>query len=115
MFLDNEPKEMNLDEINLINLILEDLNYPSNEFKIVKNSNEYTTLKYKEYDLFRIKVADYSWISIFIPPTIKSKYNDSPLFYDEPKKTHLHWKSYIKNIYDYKEVLLDGIEFINKQ
>lgn len=115
MFFNNEDKIMNPDEINLINLILEDLNYNSNDFKIEKKSNDYTTLTYKQYDLFRLKVSEYSWISIFIPPAIKKKWIDSPLFADEDKKTHLHWISYINNIYDYKDVLLDSIEFINKQ
>lgn len=107
-----EPHSMNGDEVEAINNILDNLGYDG-EFSIEKNSSDYTTLKYKGYDLFRIKIHNVKWISIFIPPTLKNKYIDSPLFKDAKKNT-MHWQSTINNLYDYKDILLDVIEWINK-
>ena len=57
------------------------------DLKIVHNSSDYTTLKYKEYDIIRFKYG-YSgykgkWVKIFIVPKVKKKYLDNPLFKEQ--------------------------------
>lgn len=110
--LDGLP--MNPDEVSAINLILTKL--PYNDFKIEKTAVIYTTLKYKEYDLFRIRVDKVEKsIRIFIPPELKEKYIDNKLFTNQKNKNQFYWFSYINNLFDYTDILIDVIEWINKQ
>lgn len=110
----NDNLEMNPDEVEAINAILEKLNYEG-DFSIKKTSITYTTLLYKQYDLFRIRVdKNERSIRIFMPPELKSKYIDNNLFTNQKNKNQLYWFSYINNLFDYKDILLDVIEWINK-
>ena len=64
------------------------------KLQIVSNTENYTTLKYKEHDLIRLKYSDKSkWITIFIPPKYKEHYINDPLFEKQKNKNQLHWKS----------------------
>lgn len=110
----NDNLEMNPDEAEAINAILEKLNYEGN-FSIKKTSLTYTTLLYKQYDLFRIRVdKNERSIRIFMPPELKDKYIDNKLFTNQKNKNQLYWFSYINNLFDYNDILLDVIEWINK-
>lgn len=110
----NDNLEMNPDEVEAINAILEKLNYEG-DFSIKKTSITYTTLLYKQYDLFRIRVdKNERSIRIFMPPELKSKYIDNNLFTNQKNKNQLYWFSYINNLFDYNDILLDVIEWINK-
>lgn len=108
-------EDMNPDEISAINLILTKLP-ESNDYRIKKTAVTYTTLVYKDYDLLRIRVdKNERSIRIFVPPKNKDKWIDSPLFKNQSNKNQLFWFSWINNLYDYTEVLLDAISFINEQ
>lgn len=110
----NDNLEMNPDEVEAINAILEKLNYEG-DFSIKKTSITYTTLLYKQYDLFRIRVdKNERSIRIFMPLELKSKYIDNKLFTNQKNKNQLYWFSYINNLFDYNDILLDVIEWINK-
>ena len=110
----NDNLEMNPDEVEAINAILEKLNYEG-DFSIKKTSITYTTLLYKQYDLFRIRVdKNERSIRIFMPPELKSKYIDNKLFTNQKNKNQLYWFSYINNLFDYNDIILDVIEWINK-
>ena len=110
----NDILEMNPDEVEAINAILEKLNYEG-DFSIKKTSITYTTLLYKQYDLFRIRVdKNERSIRIFMPPELKSKYIDNKLFTNQKNKNQLYWFSYINNLFDYNDIILDVIEWINK-
>lgn len=110
----NDNLEMNPDEVSAINLILDKLNYEG-DFSIKKTSITYTTLLYKQYDLFRIRVdKNERSIRIFIPPELKDKYIDNKLFTNQKNKKQLYWFSYINNLFDYNDILLDVIEWINQ-
>ena len=112
---DGYEDEMNPNEISAINLLLTKLP-DSNEYSIVKPSLTYTTLKYKDYDLLRIRIDKNEMsIRVFIPPDIKNKWINSPLFNNQSNKNQLFWFSYINNLFDYVEPLIDAIAFINKQ
>lgn len=86
------------------------------DYKIVKPSINYTTLIYGERDLFRIKFTnDTKWIKILIFPKLKKEFENNPLFKTQENKNQVYWQSNIKNIYDYKEILLKVIAEINAQ
>lgn len=107
--------EMNPEEVSAINAILDKLNYNSNEFSIKKTSITYTTLLYKNYELLRIRVdKNEKSIRIFIPPQLKNKYINNKLFTNQTNKNQLFWFSYINNLFEYNDILLDVIEWINQ-
>lgn len=107
--------EMNPEEVSAINAILDKLNYNSNEFSIKKTSITYTTLLYKNYELLRIRVdKNEKSIRIFIPPQLKNKYVNNKLFTNQTNKNQLFWFSYINNLFEYNDILLDVIEWINQ-
>lgn len=108
-------ERMNQEEISAINAVLDKLNYNSNEFRIKKSAETYTTLTYKDRDLLRLRIDDKEKsIRIFMPPELKSKYIDNKLFTNQTNKNQLFWFSYINNLFDYNDILLDVIEWINK-
>lgn len=78
-------------------------------------SSNYTTLKYEDRDLLRLKFSDNTkWITIFIPPKYKKFYMDDLLFAEEKNKNKLQWKSTLNNAYDlnnFKDICLMDINF----
>lgn len=107
--------EMNPEEVSAINAILDKLNYNSNEFSIKKTSITYTTLLYKNYELLRIRVdKNEKSIRLFIPPQLKNKYINNKLFTNQTNKNQLFWFSYINNLFEYNDIILDVIEWINQ-
>lgn len=111
----NEPYKMNKDEIDVINAILKKLDLDASDFKIVKPCEDYTTLQYKERDLFRLKYTEKAkWIKILIFPSYKNDYIDNPLFSKQKNKNQVFWQSYIENIFDYNEIILRAVNEIKK-
>lgn len=105
-------------EIDAANTIIDDLGIDKSLFKFVKPCEDYSTVRYndEEIDLFRIKYSDRTkWIGILTTPDIRKKYNDDPLFEAQKNKNKVMWKSNIKNLHDYKDILLELIEFRNTQ
>lgn len=115
IIVEEEQKPMVQAEVDFLNKIM--AIFPNKDFSIEKNSNDYTTLKYKLYDLIRVKIGVNSqWISCFMADKeLKKKYIDSPLFEMQKNKNQLHWKSKLSNINDYIEIIKTHIDFIDKQ
>lgn len=103
-------------EIEAANTIIDDLGIDKTLFKYVKPCEDYSTIKYiDDVDLFRIKYTDNAkWIKVYMPPELKKKYMDDPLFDAEKKKTGVFWKSNINDLHDYKDIILEGIEIRNE-
>lgn len=84
----------NDDENTILSKIATDLKISN--YEIVNNSDDYTTLKYKEYDLIRLKYTDRSkWISLFLTKEDRDSNIDNPLFEVQKNKKQLFWKSFI--------------------
>lgn len=95
-------------------IILDDLGLDKSLFKYVKPCVDYSTIQYRDDDLFRIKYTDRAkWIQIPVPNDMREKYKDDPLFEAQKKKNVLMWKSNITDLHDYKDLLLGTIEEIN--
>lgn len=95
-----DEKEINEDEYNILNSIKKELSgfFDASNFKIVKNSDDYSTLQYKNIDIARIKYTDRAkWISIFISGECKKDNINNPLFSKEKNKNKVHWKSDLEN------------------
>jgi hypothetical protein len=84
------------------------------DFTIEHNCQDYTTLKYKEYDVVRLKYGQLSkWIKLFVQD--KQKYMNDPLFETQQNKKELYWKSAINTIEDldkYIEIIKERLEKI---
>ena len=84
------------------------------ETTIEHNCKDYTTLKYNNYDIIRLKYGSISkWIQIFILD--RKKYVDNPLFATQKNKNQIMWKSTINTIEDldkYIEIIKDTLEKI---
>lgn len=96
----NTEKEINEAECNILNSIKKELSvsFDAINFKIAKNSDDYSTLQYKNIDIARIKYTDRAkWISIFISDECKKDIINNPLFNKEKNKNKVHWKSDLKN------------------
>ena len=103
-------------EDDAIEIILDDLGLDRNLFKIEKPSQAYTTLRYNNYDLFRIKYTNKArWIKIPMFNDMIDLYKDNPLFEAQNNKSEYMWKSEIKSLFDYKEMILKAIDNINAQ
>lgn len=100
-------KPQNEDENRIIYAILDKLDVNTEMCKIEKNSTDYTTLKYKQYDLLRIKYTNGAkWIKILMAnKELKNEYMDNPLFEAQKNKNEIMWKSTIDNIDDYIDII----------
>lgn len=106
--------EHNETEEDICKNIIEDLGVDSSLFSFSKHCKEYTTLKYKDNDIARIKYTSGArWIKILISNDSSKIYMDSPLFDAQQNKRQAFWKSNIKSIYDYKDVLLYAIKSVD--
>lgn len=92
-------------------------NYKKNfdyDLTIEHNSQDYTTLKYKDYDIVRLKYGDIAkWIKVFVQD--KNKYMNDPRFEEQKNKKELFWKSTIYKIEDldnYIDVIKERLEKI---
>lgn len=100
-------KPQNEDENRIIYAIFDKLDVDTEMCKIEKNSTDYTTLKYKQYDLLRIKYTNGAkWIKILMAnKELKNEYMNNPLFEAQKNKNEIMWKSTIDNIDDYIDIL----------
>lgn len=105
--ISSSDKPQNEDENRIIYAILDKLDVDTEMCKIEKNSTDYTTLKYKQYDLLRIKYTNGAkWIKILMAnKELKNEYMDNPLFEAQKNKNEIMWKSTINNIDDYIDIL----------
>ncbi len=104
----------NKTEEETANLIVEDLGVDRSLFEYKKPAEDYSTITYKGNDLFRIKYTEKArWIRILMVKPYSDEYIDSEMFSAQTNKNQLFWKSTIKSIFDYKEVLLKAIKEID--
>ena len=102
-------------EIEAANIIIDDLGIDKSLFNYIKPCEDYSTIQYKGFDLIRIKYTNNSkWIRIPMTTEMRKKYNNDPLFDAEKNKNKVMWKSNIKDLKDYKEILLEVIEIRNQ-
>lgn len=104
------------DEVSILNSFIDSyLSEYKDNLQIVSNTDDYTTLKYNDMDLIRLKYSDNTkWITIFIPPKYKNEYIENELFITQKNKNQLHWKSVITNKNDlskYVDICIRDIEF----
>ena len=96
--------------------IIDDLGIDKSLFEYVKPSQEYSTIRYKGFDLFRIKYTDNTkWIQVPMTTQMRKENMDNPLFDVEKNKNKVFWKSNITNLLDYKDLLLETIDFREKE
>lgn len=95
-FVRNEPKPINKVEFKILETIAKDLDLK--DYIIVANSDDYTTMQYKQIDLVRIKYTERAkWISICLTPEDKKENINNPLFEAQKNKNQVFWKSNIKD------------------
>lgn len=103
-------------EEDAANTIIDDLGVDKSLFEYAKPSMEYSTIRYKGFDLFRIKYTDNSkWIEVPMTTPMRKANKDNKLFDAEKNKNKVFWKSNINNLLDYKELLLETIDFREKE
>ena len=107
--------EHNSDEEETANIIIDDLGIDKSLFEYKKSCEDYSTIAYKNFDLFRLKYTNNTrWIKVYINPSYKKEFIDNEIFSAQTNKNQIYWKSNIKSIFDYKEILLKGIKEIDK-
>lgn len=102
-------------EEDAANIIIEDLGIDKSLFDYAKPCKDYSTIRYKGFDLFRIKYTDNTkWIRVPMTTKMRKANMDNKLFDAEKNKNKVMWKSDINNLLDYKELLLETIDFREK-
>lgn len=95
----NEPKEVVVSEKSLLEKMIPKIHCEPNELKVVNNSDDYTTLQYKQIDIVRIKYTPSAkWIKIRMSIVDMKAETDNPLFTLQNKKTESMWKCNIDDI-----------------
>ncbi len=103
-------------EEDAANIIIDSLGLDKSLFKYVKPSLDYSTIQYKGFDLFRIKYTNNTkWIRVPMTTQMRKVNKENPLFDAEKNKNKVFWKSDIKDLHDYKEILLETIDFREKE
>lgn len=105
----DEPLEHCSTEDDAIEIIMEDLGI--DDYRIDRNTDDYSTLVYQDRDLFRIKYTTKAkWIKILMFPSMKKEYSEDPRFNTQDNKNQMFWKSNIVSLFDYKDVLQKAID-----
>lgn len=103
-------------EKDAADIIINDLGLDKSLFEYVKPSQEYSTIRYKGFDLFRIKyTANTKWIEVPMTTQMRKVNKNNPLFIAEKNKNKVFWKSYITDLHNYKDLLLETINFREKE
>ena len=115
-----ENKNFDTEKKILLNLLeYLDNEYKTNNFNIVQNSIDYTTLKYKNFDIVRLKYTSKTkWIKLFLTPSDKYIYTSDDLFSVQKNKNEFYWKSLLNNeedIIKYINIIRNCINYIIKQ
>ena len=98
------------------------LHYAKNfdkEMYVEHNSKNYSTLRYKNYDVIRFHYSNISkWLELFIIPKEKNKYINNPLFQETKNFNVLYWHSKINNpsdLQNYIDIVNEDLNFIDEQ
>ena len=103
------------DEDIILNDLIEQLGKPKENFEIQKRAEEYTTLRYKDNDLVRLKYSTGSkWIDIFMSNDLRQQYVDSDLFLAN-RKNKLFWRSklYTDDLKEYIDIIKTALDSMN--
>lgn len=115
-----ENKNYEIEKKILLNLI-EYFNkeYKKDNFNIIQNTMDYTTLKYNNFDIVRLKYTNKTkWIKLFLTPSDKYLYINNDLFSAQKNKNEFYWKSLLYNeddIIKYSNIIRNCINYIIKQ
>lgn len=114
----NEPNEIVSDERYFLEKIIPHLDCNSKDLHIVANSDDYTTLQYKQIDIVRVKYTDKTkWIKIRMSNQDMKDEINNPLFVLQNKKTESMWKCNINDIdklYSYLNHFIKQFDELNK-
>ncbi len=115
-FIHNQGYEHNPDEDKILLDLVSKLG--GTGFKIEKNSQDYTSLKYGVLDLCRVKYTPKShWIRIYIGgKERREKYKDDLMFYSQDNKNQVYWISHFSNSLDeYIPILKEAMVELDKE
>lgn len=114
----NEPRVVDESEKSILEKMIPNLRCNPNDLKIVANSDDYTTLQYKQIDIVRIKYTNAAkWIKIRMSIVDMKTEKDNPLFVLQNKKTESMWKCNVKDIdklYPYLNNFIKQFDEVNK-
>lgn len=105
------------DEDIILNDLIKQLGKPKENFEIQKRAEDYTTLRYKDNDLVRLKYSKGAkWIRLLIIYELRDQYIDSDLFEANSKK-NLWWKSklYTDDLKEYIDIIKEILDYIDNE
>lgn len=109
--IDGYDIDYNSDEVQILQNIIEHMGLDFDMFELSKTADTYTTLKYMDHDLIRLR-SDDKYNEIRLPIYNRDKYIDDERFINQENKNQHFWISTIHNIYDYEDVIEDAMDYI---
>lgn len=114
----NEEKIIEVSEKSILEKMIPKLECDPDNLQVVANSDDYTTLQYKQCDIVRIKYTDNAkWIKIRMSIADMKTEIDNPLFVLQNKKTESMWKCNVDDIdklYTYLNNFIKQFDEVNK-
>ena len=114
----NEPRLIVESEKSILEKMIPNLRCNPDDLKIVANSDDYTTLQYKQIDIVRIKYTNAAkWIKIRMSIVDMKGEINNPLFVLQNKKTESMWKCNVNDIdklYPYLNNFIKQFDEVNK-
>ena len=114
----NEPRVVDEYEKSILEKMIPHLECNPGDLKVVANSDDYTTLQYKQIDIVRIKYTNAAkWIKIRMSIVDMKNEKDNPLFVLQNKKTESMWKCDVDDIdklYPYLNNFIKQFDEVNK-
>lgn len=108
--------EHNKTEEEIAKTIIDDLGVDKTLFEYAKPCEDYSTIRYKGFDLFRLKYTENTkWIRIPMTTQMRKTNIDNKLFDAEKNKNKVLWKSELSNPLVYKGLLLEFIAFRDEE
>lgn len=109
--IDGYEIDENSDECVILRNIIEHMGLDFDMFELSKTAETYTTLKYMDHDLIRLRIDD-KYNEIRLPIYNRDKYENDERFLNQENKNQHFWISTIHNMYDYEDVIEDAMEYI---
>lgn len=100
------------EEDKILTDLIEQLGEPKELFEIQKRAEDYTTLRFMDHDLIRLKYSTGAkWIDISLSNELKKQYIDSDLFLAN-RKNKLFWRSklYTNDLREYIDIIKDSLD-----
>lgn len=109
--IDGYDIDYDSDECVILRNIIEHMGLDFDMFELSKTAETYTTLKYMDHDLIRLR-SDDKYNEIRLPIYNRDKYENDERFVNQENKNQHFWISTIHNMYDYEDVIEDAMEYI---